>query len=158
MARRFFLSLAMALALGSLPSSPASAEWGYTLIDEMMSPYCPGRALSECPSPDAEKLRVWILDQEKAGRSQEEVSEELYGQFGEALRQSPKAEGVGVIAYVIPMAVFGVGGLLVAFLLSRKGGGPPPGTGGTSEKPLQASGPAISDEELERELDEELSL
>jgi len=158
MARRFLLSLAMVLVLGILPPSPASAEWGYTLIDEMMSPYCPGRALSECPSPDAEKLRVWILDQEKAGRTQEEVSEELYSQFGEALRQAPKAEGVGVIAYVIPMAVFGLGGLLVAFLLARKSGGAAAGSSAAGGAPLQASGPAISDEELERELDEELSL
>ena len=155
MVRHFLLSSLFLLALGVVPAQAASAEWGYTLIDELMSPYCPGRALSECPSPDAEKLRVWILNQEKAGRDQESVKEELIGQFGEALRQSPKAEGVGVIAYVIPMVVFAAGGLLVAVLLSRKREEIAPMSGGLAEV---GTGPAISDEELERELDEELSL
>ncbi|MCP3984013.1 MAG: hypothetical protein GY723_06470 [bacterium] len=133
-----------------LLAAPTSAEegWGYELAGDLMSPYCPGRALSECPSPKAGQLREWILDQEEAGRSRTEVEDQLYGRFGEQLRQAPKAEGVGLVAYAIPLVVFALGGLLVTLFLRR------------ANSPALATAPQnfgpVHDEELERILDEEL--
>jgi cytochrome c-type biogenesis protein CcmH/NrfF len=138
----------LGFALVALPVF--AADWGYDLAGELMSPYCPGRALSECPSPDAEKLRAWILAQEEAGRSRADVEAELFLQFGEQLRQAPKAEGVGLIAYAIPVAVFALGGLIVAVFLRR---GSRPAVAAPLAMPQALEG---EDEELERFLDDEL--
>lgn len=149
------LLVALALGVGLLGAAPAAASgWGYELADTLMSPYCPGRALSECPSPNAEKLRQWILEQEQAGRSRVEVEEQLYAQFGEQLRQAPKAEGVGLVSYAVPLLLFLGGGVLVAVFFQRIRGAekpaPPPATA--------AAVPASADADLERQLDEELGL
>lgn len=149
MIRALLLASLVAL-LGAGPALGAEG-WGYDLADDLMSPYCPGRALSECPSPNAEELRVWILDQDQAGRSRADVEEQLYGQFGEQLRQAPRAEGVGLVAYVIPLLLFVAGGLLVAVFLQRARRPRP----APAAVPSPAE-PAADDEELERMLDQQL--
>ncbi len=134
-----------------LLAAPAFAEegWGYELAGKLMSPYCPGRALPECPSPKAAELRSWILDQEKAGRSRAEVEAQLYSRFGEELRQAPKAEGVGLVSYVVPIVLFAAGGLLVAVFLRRS-------RSPALQPATAAPSPQVHDEQLERMLDAEL--
>jgi cytochrome c-type biogenesis protein CcmH/NrfF len=130
-------------------AGPASAQgekegWGYGLWNELMSPFCPGRTLADCPSGKAEELRIWIVEQEDGGRSRTEVMDELYAAFGDVLRQAPVAEGVGLAAYVIPVLLFLAGGALIGFFLRRQRGGVAPET----EPPVRAVDP-----ELERALD-----
>lgn len=141
------------LALGLLAAPAAGADdpegWGYRLANELMSPYCPGRALAECPSPQADQLRRWILDQEKSGASRAEVEELLFARFGDGLRQSPRAQGVGLVAYGVPVLLFVAGGALVVLFLRR-------------QRPARASAaasrPVVLDPDLERRVDEELGL
>lgn len=145
--------LVFVLCLGGL-AAPAAAEegWGYDLANELMSPFCPGRALAECPSPAADQLRVWILDQERAGVPRATVEAELYDRWGDALRQTPRAEGVGLVAYAIPGGVVLAGaGLLWLFLRRQRGGG------AREESAVDAPAPDVSNPELEELLDRELA-
>ena len=68
------LLLGLALPATADPAEPEG--WAYELSHEIMSPFCPGRSLADCPSPQAESLRAWILVQEATGRSQ---ADELHG-------------------------------------------------------------------------------
>jgi len=125
-----------------------SSGWARELESEMMSPYCPGRSLIECPSPQATELRLWIAAQEKAGLSRGEVEAQLVQQFGDQLRHSPRAVGFGLWAYLVPgLALLAGGGLVVAFLRRQRvdAAGAP-----------QAKAPPVRDPELERALEEEL--
>jgi len=141
------------LLAGLLVAPPAGAQesegWAYDLSSEMMSPFCPGRTLSECPSDQADSLRMWILVQEAAGRSRADVEAELFERYGDAMLAAPRAEGFGLTAYVVPIAVFVAGGLFVAWVLRRW----------VSSRPGRASfgAPRAADPELERLVDEELS-
>jgi cytochrome c-type biogenesis protein CcmH len=158
-------SLAALFALGALafaapagadePPAPASRaandaapSWAYDLAQELMSPFCPGRSLADCPSQDAASLRMWILVQAAAGRTRADVEDELYARYGEVIRARPKAEGFGTAAYLIPVAVFAGGGALVLWFLRRA-------TRRAAEQPTPAT-PKL-DPELERRLDEALS-
>jgi cytochrome c-type biogenesis protein CcmH/NrfF len=142
------------LLLGTLWALPALAAdeksgWGYQLSREVMSPYCPGRALSDCPSPQAGELREWILEQEKAGVSKREVEQELFRVFGDQLRQAPRAAGMGLVAYLVPVAFFAAGGALLVFFLRRQRST----VGGSAPAPAQAAPP---DPALEKRVEEEL--
>jgi len=102
------------------PTLPDSApRWVYDMPHELMSPFCPGRTLADCPSPDAASLRMWIAVQAAAGRSRADVEEELYARYGEVIRGAPRREGIGLAAYWIPAAVFVAGGALVGWFLHR---------------------------------------
>ena len=113
------LLLGIAWALPA-PGADEKSGWGYQLSREMMSPYCPGRALSDCPSPPAAELRQWIVEQEKAGISRSAVEEELFRVYGDQLLQAPRAEGMGLMAYLIPAAAFTAGAVLVVLFLRRQ--------------------------------------
>ena len=140
------LLLACALAL-ALPAAAADT-WHQELWTGLMSPFCPGRILIDCPSPQAAELREWIAAQEAAGRSRQEVEAQLYAQFGDVILQAPKPRGFGLAAYVIPLAAFAVGGAVVWLFLRRQS------RGGPLEPPPAR---AAVDPEVERLIDEELA-
>jgi cytochrome c-type biogenesis protein CcmH/NrfF len=141
------------LALLLLPAASraetnADAErWAYDLSHELMSPFCPGRTLHDCPSPQADELRRWILEQARAGVPKEAVEAQLLQSFGERILQAPKAEGIGLVAYVVPVGFLIAGGGLLAFFLRRRAGGGP-----AAAAPVAAP----RDPDLERWLDREI--
>ena len=70
------------IGLSSVPVDASAAEsWGYDLKYDLMSPFCPGRTLASCTSPQAAELAQWILVQEAAGATREEVLEILLEEF-----------------------------------------------------------------------------
>lgn len=96
-----------------------SGAWGFQLSRELMSPYCPGRTLADCPSSQADELRLWIYQQEQQGRTRNEVEQDLLDRFGEKMLGAPRARGIGVAAYWIPALLFLLGGW-VAFRFLRR--------------------------------------
>ena len=141
------LCLVGALALG-LPAAAADT-WHQELWTGLMSPFCPGRTLPDCPSPQAAQLQRWIREQEQIGRSRNDVETELVTQFGDVILQSPRASGFGLAAYVIPVVLVLSGGSLLAYFLRRETRAPKPA-------PPPAAGLRPVDPELERLLDAEL--
>jgi cytochrome c-type biogenesis protein CcmH/NrfF len=121
------LLLLLVFAGAAAAENPSPEEaWAYELSHNLMSPYCPGRTLSECPSPQADELRLWILEQARAGATREEVESELFRSFGDQLRQAPRAEGIGLVAYAVPGVFLLAGGALLVAFLRRSGGNPSP--------------------------------
>lgn len=116
--RGLLLALAMLFAAAG---AAAGEGWSRELEHELMSPYCPGRALAECPSPQADQLRLWIIGQARAGKTREQVEAELAANFGDQIRQAPRAEGIGLVAYAVPAAFVVVGAALLAVFLRRSG-------------------------------------
>lgn len=170
------VSLALSLLLQAAPAfgqgladepSPTGGPppWAYSMAHDLMSPFCPGRTLAACPSPQADQLRQWILFQAAAGQTRGQIEESLFARFGDVMLSQPKTDtGWGVSAYVIPIAGFFVGLGLVGFFISRlaRGGGNAAQTEASATpipvKPVGAStGPGMSDAELERLVDEELA-
>jgi cytochrome c-type biogenesis protein CcmH len=126
-------------------SVAASQGWSSELERELMSPYCPGRSLIECPSPQATELRLWIQAQERAGVPRSDVEARLVEEFGDMLRHSPRAEGWGLWAYLVPVLALLAGGALVFGFLRRQAG---------AAAPAPAAAPY--DAELAREVEREL--
>ena len=150
MVKRTLVAAALALALG-LAVAPAvrseSENWAYDAQRELMSPFCPGRTLADCPSSEAKSLGMWMMAQAASGRTREDVEAELYARYGDQIRPAPKAEGFGLAAYLVPLAAFVAGGLLLGIFLRRA----------TRAPVVPAPAPAPVDPELERLVDEELA-
>lgn len=136
----------VAVTIATPGAAGAAEQWHYDLEQHLMSPYCPGRTLTDCTSPQAAELRQWIAGEEASGRSREDVEKQLYLEFGEVILQAPKAQGFGLAAYVIPaLAVAAGAAFVVIFLRRQQAGRPPPA-------PLSMA----SDPDLDRLIDEEL--
>jgi len=100
-------------------ASAGGASWAYDLAADLMSPFCPGRTLAACPSPDAAELIQWIATQEAAGASREEVLAVLVERHGEAILGAPPARGITLWAYVFPVLGFLAFGVVAVFVLRR---------------------------------------
>lgn len=145
------------------PDSSARSSWAYDLAGELMSPFCPGRTLAACPSPQAGELIQWIATQEAAGATREDVVRMLVERFGEDVLGTPPAKGIGLWARVLPVLGFlGFGGIALLVLRrivapaarARGGAGSPPAPAAAA-RPLGGA-PRGASEELARIVDAEL--
>ena len=103
----------LALAARAGAEDLAALRHARALADELMSPFCPGRTLSDCPSPNAaalrEEIRTWVAE----GRSDAEIRAQLRSQFGDVLAAEPESiwgriAPLGAIALVAILFGFGV--------------------------------------------------
>ena len=140
------LALVATVALAESAETGEPAGWAWSYFNEVMSPFCPGRTLSACTSGQADTLRMWILVQEAAGRSQEDVHAEILAKYGDVVLSAPRPAGFGVTAYALPALFFLGGGLVVAVYLKRQ-----------TRSAREAAPAAPLDPEIERAIDEELS-
>ena len=127
MKRRIFVRALIVIAVSFTAFSSAWAQdqavdtRANELYDEVMSPFCPGRTLSNCPSPQAAQLREQIKQRVAAGSTDEQIKDELYEVYGEVVLGAPRKEGFGLLAYILP-AFFILAGavVLVSWIISMK--------------------------------------
>lgn len=115
-----------------------------------MSPYCPGRTLATCPSPQAADLRDEVKAWVAAGIPPDSIQAMLYARYGESVRAAPRAEGFGLIAWVVPGLVVVVGALLLLVRLARGRGAAQASPPGAGDHQLGASDQERIDRELSR--------
>lgn len=80
------------------------------ISQQVMSPFCPGVTLHDCPSDNAVELRAQIAAWAAEGMSKQEILDRLESQYGETIRAEPPTSGTGLLAWVLPAAavVFGL--------------------------------------------------
>lgn len=89
------------------------------IYNQIMSPYCPGKTLSNCSSGAAEQLRHDIRDRLAAGEPPEMIIASLVEEFGESVLAAPPNEGVGRLAWLTPFVAI-VFGLVVIVTFVRR--------------------------------------
>lgn len=90
------------------------------ISSSIMSPYCPGRLLRDCPSGQAAQLKERISERLAAGESSTQIVDSLIGTFGEEIRAAPKAEGFGAVAWMAPFFFLFVGSTLTLVWLKKR--------------------------------------
>jgi cytochrome c-type biogenesis protein CcmH/NrfF len=148
-------------------AAPASSgpSWAYDLAGELMSPFCPGRTVASCPSPQATELIQWIAMQEAAGATREEVIAMLIERHGEEILGAPPAKGITLWAYVFPVLGFAAFGGIAVRVLRRivapaapaSSASAPPSEGSPSGGGARPAGRSTDSDELARIIDAELA-
>lgn len=112
------LALALAAAvLGALPASAAPQDDANYISENIMSPFCPGVTLHDCPSDSAVALRDRITAMAESGMTRTQIMAALIDEYGETIRVEPTG-GSGVIAWVLP-AIAGLAGAFIAWRFMR---------------------------------------
>ncbi len=119
----------------SFAPSPEAEQITRDLANDLMSPYCPGRTISSCPSQQARKLEDYILEQAEAGQSKEQIEQSLVVQFGEEKLGSKDD----------PMVVYGsvgvaIVGAILILTMARRWLRPAPSAAPAGGVPSEAAG------------------
>lgn len=139
----------LALSLLARPAAAAPADVANDIAQNIMSPFCPGLTLHDCPSGTAIELRDQIQKWAAAGWSRERILDELEDQYGSAIRATPPTEGAGLLAWVLPGLAL-AGGATAAWWLARRWRSRSVGLVGAAPSPLSAEDRARLDAELAR--------
>lgn len=118
-------SLSLIVLLGVLLPAAAPAQTTSTQEDvalrahrlarDLMSPFCPGRTLADCPSPDAGAVREQIRAQLAAGVDDETLRRQLTATYGDAVIGVPRS----LLGWFIPALALLAGVGLLATILRR---------------------------------------
>lgn len=130
MTMRLASALAAAAAAALWAAAPVSAQQGLspaeqvarTAAEQLRSPVTPSHTLDMCPAPEAQALRDTVLAMAVAGRTSDQILEDVIGRRGEHLRIVPRQAGVGLWAWVLPPAVllFGLGLVVYRLMAMRR--------------------------------------
>ncbi len=147
-ARAVLVALAAILALAS-PALAAQPKASLPDIeDEVMCVSC-NVALNVAESPQAYRQREYIRTLVNQGLTKAQIKDRLVTEYGEDVLAKPKSSGVGLAAYLVPIAVVLALVAALALLLPRWRRRAPSGA------VVGAGGPSVTDAELQR-LDDDL--
>ena len=122
----------------SFAPSPDAEQLTRDLSNDLMSPYCPGRTISSCPSEQARKLEDYIMEQAESGKSRDEIETMLVDRFG---REKLGSKTDPLVLYGSLGAALAAG-LLIVFA-TRRWLRPAPAAASASPKSRGAPAPAL---------------
>jgi cytochrome c-type biogenesis protein CcmH len=105
--------------LGAGAAGAGPNDGANDISSEIMSPFCDGVTLHECPSAEALSLRARIEEWARAGWSRDRIMNRLEQQYGTSIRALPPRSGTGLVAWVAPIIALAAGGL-VAWTRARR--------------------------------------
>lgn len=83
------------------------------LASELRCPVCQGNSIQDSPSELAQQMRDLIRDQLREGKTPDDVRAYFVAKYGEWILLSPRAEGLNLVVYLVPLAAILVGGAVV---------------------------------------------
>lgn len=105
-----FLTLTIAA-----PALAAPEDLANEIADEVMSPFCDGVTLHDCPSQAALDLRDQIETWAQEGWSKDRIVAELESRYGSGIHATPQ-ESRGVGAWALPVGALLLGIAAAGFL------------------------------------------
>jgi cytochrome c-type biogenesis protein CcmH/NrfF len=152
--RRAAAAIAMLLALTSAPAHAAAPRTSLPDVeDEVMCVSC-RVPLSIAESPQADRERALIRSYVAQGLTKQQIKDRLVEQYGQNVLAEPRTNsGVGVAAYLVPIAAVVIVAVLLAMLIPRwRRRAPAPVVAAGAMAPPHATAAELQrlDEELDR--------
>jgi cytochrome c-type biogenesis protein CcmH/NrfF len=126
--------VAAAAVISARGPDPDAVPTVETVEGRVMSTWCPGLTLAECPSAQAAVLRQRIAARVAEGWTNRRIDAWLVGDYGEGVLGRPRSAA----AFLVPAAAVLLGGLAVALVVR----GRPGDTSSSSPVPAPGSVPA----------------
>ena len=82
-------------------------------------PVCQGLSLQDSPSELSLQMKDVVRQQLREGKSPEEVKAYFVSKYGEWILLEPKASGVNLLVYVLPILLVLGGGVAIGFMVRK---------------------------------------
>jgi cytochrome c-type biogenesis protein CcmH/NrfF len=116
---RAVAAVTVALLALATPAAAGPEDVANDIASRVMSPFCPGVTLHDCPSAEAQDLRDRIERWARRGLSEDQILDSLEADYGVAIRSTPPAADGGWLAWALPGTAL-VLGLVLGWLLLRR--------------------------------------
>jgi cytochrome c-type biogenesis protein CcmH/NrfF len=103
------------LIVAACTPTETDAQRAEAIIDHTMSPFCPGRTLASCPSPNAATWRSEIRQWTREGVSTAEIRRRIEARTGFDLSGTPE----GPLGWKLPIVVASASMALLGLILYR---------------------------------------
>jgi len=117
--KRLTLMVFVLVVLATPAAAQSPEDLANDISHKVMSPFCPGVTLHDCPSQSALDMRDRIEGYARAGMSEAAIMERLETEYGAAIRAEPSSEGAGIVAWILPALAVLAGGALALMLVRR---------------------------------------
>lgn len=115
------LSLTVATTGYAVELDPAQEVEANSIFKAVLSPFCPGRLLRDCPSTAAHELKDKIRGMIVEGKPRAEIENYLFALYGDTIRSVPPKHGFGNVAWWGPGVFLLIGlGILGVWLRSKR--------------------------------------
>jgi cytochrome c-type biogenesis protein CcmH len=127
-ARAVFLALLLApIAVhADTAPDPKIENEAQQIFGQVMSPFCPGRLLADCPSSQAGELRDDIRAKLASGEPSEQILDGIYAVYKDDIRAVPPRYGFGMVAWLAPGLFLLLGIVLWVLWMRHQGEEPMP--------------------------------
>jgi len=141
---------AAALAAVAVAPAPAFARPSLPALEQQLFCVTCKIPLVEARSPQAESERSLIRRLLSEGKSEAQIKQALVAEYGPAVLGLPRASGVDLLVYVVPIAVVALAALAVYLALRHWRSRPQP-----ADEPFALQAPLSAEQRLalQRELD-----
>ncbi|HLI89776.1 MAG TPA: cytochrome c-type biogenesis protein [Ktedonobacteraceae bacterium] len=118
----------------------------HDVASQLKCPVCQDESVADSPSLLASQMRSVIRQQLRQGRSEQQIIQYFVSRYGPQIVWSPPWQGFALLAWLVPIALFLVGGAFLVFTLREWSARPlaTPATGEDEHAPA-----AIDDSDLE---------
>ena len=100
--------------------SPEQEKRYKALTLELRCAVCQNQNLADSDAPLAQDLRQEIFDMMQAGRSDEEIKTFMVERYGDFVLYRPPMQGNTLGLWIIPIALLGLGAVVVAFTVRTR--------------------------------------
>lgn len=113
------VTLMLALAAGALWGQEAKDPLQQELEYMIMAPCCYGAPVGDHDSDAAKQVKAQIAQLLSEGKTRDEILDMYVAIYGERILAQPRAQGFNVLAYVMPLLILVIGGLVVIYVINQ---------------------------------------
>lgn len=113
--RRFVAVLLLILVTSGIAHAQSPEDVAGRVSQEIMSPFCDGVTLHDCPSGAADALRRRIVDMARSGMTEDEIVSALKTEYGNRIEASPD----NPLSWMVPATV-ALAGIALIIALARR--------------------------------------
>jgi cytochrome c-type biogenesis protein CcmH len=140
------LVLTSIAALGPAAAGESPQDVANSISEQIMSPFCPGVTLHDCPSDNAIQLRSQIARWAARGWTRDRIMTKLLSEYTD-IRAVPPDRGAALLIWLLPAGAV-IAGAAIAAVLARRW---------THTTPSPPTAPELGPQERHR-LEEELAI
>lgn len=106
------------LAARSGPSNSSAAR-AARLSNELACPVCDGESVADSNAPESRAIRADIAKRIRAGQRDSQIRAAYVERYDEKILLTPSNDGIGIVAWGIPIVALVLGGAGIVFAVRR---------------------------------------